>query len=133
MSGRVYLHTLDNYLLEFHQPNWIFMQDNAPVHIYGPIKLWFQEHQIQVMKWPPYSLDLNPIEHVWPLLKEKLHDLYPGLSTMKGRPETIKPLLADAIIHCWELLDPLVLENLSRTMPHRIEAVKSAKGWYTKY
>ena len=65
-------------------------------------------------------------------IKERLHDLYSELSNMKGRPENIMPFLADAIIHFWELLDPLVLGNLSRAMPHRIEAVKSAKGWYTQ-
>lgn len=30
-------------------------------------------------EWPPYSPGLNPIEHLWPLLKEKLYKLYPDI------------------------------------------------------
>ena len=32
VSSRSYLYILDNYLLGFHQDNWIFMQDNARIH-----------------------------------------------------------------------------------------------------
>ena len=85
------------------------------------------------MEWPPYSPDLNPIEHVWVYLKENLHKYYPEFINMSGNPSTIKPKLADAIIHCWELLDPAILENLAKSMPRRVRAVIEAKGWYTKY
>ena len=71
------------------------------------------------MKWPPYSSDLNPIEHVWPHLKESLHTLYPELSGMRGAAATIKSKLANTIIHCWELMDPALLENLARSMPRQ--------------
>ena len=41
-SGRNFffcdVHVLQNYLPEFHQNGWIFMQDNAPIHTYGPVK-----------------------------------------------------------------------------------------------
>ena len=109
------------------------MQDNAPVHIYSKVSEWFDEMVYNVMLWPPYSPDLNPIEHVWPILKQDFHRYYPELATMKGGPEPIKPLLSEALIHCWELLDPSIMENLARTMPNRIQAVLDAKGWYTLY
>jgi len=40
------------------------MQDNAPIHRVRKSKLWFQENDIEVMEWPPYSPDLNPIENL---------------------------------------------------------------------
>lgn len=42
-----------------------FMQDNAPLHTAKIIKNRFHEHGIPLVDWPPYSPDLNPIEHAW--------------------------------------------------------------------
>ena len=33
----------------------------------------------------------------------------------------------------WYEIDISILYNLSITMPHRVEAVIAADGWYTKY
>lgn len=133
VTGRVYLKMLQNYLPEFQQEDWILMQDNALIHTYRAVKAWFETTGYNVMNWPPYSPDLNPIELVWVFLKQNLHKYYPEFINMAGHPDTIKPKLAEAIIHCWELLDPSILENLARTMPRRVKAVIAAKAWYTKY
>lgn len=60
---------------------------------YGPVKDRFPLMGIQGMKCSPYFPDLNPIEHVWPDLAEKLHSLYPELSTMTVAVDTIKARL----------------------------------------
>jgi transposase len=39
------------------------MQDNASIHTAHKVKDWFEENGIQTTDWPPYSPDLNPIEH----------------------------------------------------------------------
>ena len=62
-----------------------------------------------------------------------VHKYYPELATLGGAPETIKLKIADAAIHCWEMIDEMVMVNLVESMPHRIKAVIKAKGWYTKY
>ncbi len=43
-----------------------FQQDNAPCHKAQIISDWFLEHdnEFNLLKWPPQSLDRNPIEHI---------------------------------------------------------------------
>ncbi len=46
-------------------PDFIFMQDNAPAHRARDTKRVLQNATITPLDWPPYSPDLNPIEHAW--------------------------------------------------------------------
>jgi transposase len=103
--------------------------DNAKTHL--PLKRWLQERGISLKSIPPYSPDLNPIEHIWALIKGRLDKLYPRLYEAQGRD--VKKRIGDAITHCWELLKPEVFESLAESMVHRVQAVIDAEGWYTKY
>lgn len=42
-------------------------------------------------------------------------------------------LLRAAARHAWWIIRDSVLVRLSETMPHRVQAVIDADGWYTKY
>jgi len=63
-SVQFYVKILEDNLLEIWTLSLIFMHDNVSIHNADVMKLWLEEHGISLMKWPLYSSDLNPIEHL---------------------------------------------------------------------
>lgn len=51
---------------------------------------------------------------------------------MRNNDSTLKVLI-DTAQDAWELLDLGILEHLSETMPHRVQAILKSNSWYTKY
>jgi len=75
------------------------------------------------MEIPAYSPDLNPIENVWSLVKDKLHKHYPDLYHMRGDVNVVKKVIEDAITNCWQLLDRNLFDTLAGSMVDRIEEI----------
>jgi transposase len=49
--------------------------------------------EIKVMKWPPYSPDLNPIENLWALVKAEIYRLHPELENAPDTEATLNRLV----------------------------------------
>ena len=64
VTAFVYFGILKEHLPTILKEDTIFMQDNASVYTAKIVKEWLEEMAIEVMKWPPYSPDLNPIENL---------------------------------------------------------------------
>jgi transposase len=108
------------------------MQDGALIHTAKAIKARFEEHGIPVEDWPPYSPDMNPIEHVWFPLKKYVLDHYPELLDM-GTSKDAVLALAKALVEAWNSLLDSLFYALIDSMPKRVKALYNTKGWHTKY
>ncbi len=72
-----------------------FQQDNAQCHKAQIISDWFLEHddEFTLLKWPPQSPDLNPIEHLWDVVEREIR-------IMDVQPTNLQQL-RDAIMSIW--------------------------------
>ena len=51
-----------------------FQKDNSSPHKAKSVKAFLDANGINVIKWPPQSPDINPIENSWSFLERKLRD-----------------------------------------------------------
>jgi len=131
-SSKSYIAALEECLLPDYEPGKFFLQDNARIHVSKATKAWFERHGIWVYPHPPHSPDLNPIEHVWKKIKEILHRDFPKLCYLTNNEANVARVEA-ALKTAWWRVPQGLIDNLIRSMPRRMEAVRLAKGWYTKY
>ena len=131
-SARSYIDVLDNNLPSCWQPGLIFMQDNASIHTAHAVRKWFEDMAIPLVVSPPYSPDMNPIEHIWWHLKNMVLKLHPELEGMGKGEEAIRAL-ERALIEAWEAIPDRIFESVIESMPTRVQALIEAKGWHTKY
>jgi hypothetical protein len=89
--------------------------------------------RIRVTGWPPYSPDLNLIEHVWVKLKEMLYFHFPEVAHSTGVSESDLERLGSAIQACWDMIPKEFFDVLYESMPRRVRACYEARGWHTKY
>jgi hypothetical protein len=132
VTDRVYKEVLDRHLPPVLRFGAIFMHDNAPIHTAHIIREWLAEQGIDVIDWPPYSSDLNPIENLWAILKAEMYRLYLELVGVPNNVESLDLLIRCAIA-TWDSLGEGILNRLIDTIVHRRQAVEDANGWYTKY
>lgn len=121
--GRCLEPTRDYY--DLTREGTTFQHDNDPKHTAGVTKAWIREQRLQVLKWPPQSPDLNPIEHLWNNLKRRLGDY-------EKRPTSAEELWCRIMIE-WSKITKEECAKLVESMPRRIAAVLEEGGGHTKY
>lgn len=140
-TARTYIQLLQEHLVPFILNTLpengvfdaIFQQDNAPTHTAHIIQNFLEQQEFVVMKFPPNSPDMNPIEHMWAVLKKELYRRFPDTPDLRGGPEAVRYALAERLAIVWADIGPDTMNALIDSMPRRVQALIDAKGWYTKY
>ncbi len=130
LNATVYLSIVDHvhpFMTTVYHLLMYFQQDNAPCHKAQIISDWFLEHdnEFTLLKWPPQSPDLNPIEHLWDVVEQEIH-------IMDVQPTNLQQLRV-AIMSIWTKISEECFQHLVESMPRRIKAVLKAKGGPTRY
>ena len=121
MNQYNYLELLCDYLpdsFEKAKANF-FMQDGAPCHTAKSVKQWLNDCEVPFFSdWPGSSPDLNPIENLWSIVKQRLKNV--DTSTI--------PRLEAAIRDTWANIPSDILHNLADCVPKRLKLCKERKG-----
>ena len=131
LHGRVNANVYQNLLRQHvvpplrSSPNQpaIFMQDNAPCHTAKRVKQFLETENIEIMKWPAQSPDLNPIENLWKILGDKV---------MAKKPTTVTELWK-RLEEEWTKVTPEQCERLVMSCGRRCAEVIQNNGLYTSY
>ena len=115
----------------------IFQQDNARPHVSKRTLAFLNtsmlEHGFKLMNWPPNSPDMNPIENLWSHLEHHLHRRFPDTKYLHGGGPAVKHVLIERLHTVWWEIGEEVLNRLIDSMPHRVQALLAAGGWYTDH
>ena len=100
-----------------------FCQDNDPKHTALNIRLWLLYNCPEIIKTPPQSPDLNPIENIWQKLESRI-----SKHTISSKQQ-LKSVLQEE----WGKIIPEITKKLIRSIPRRLNYVLKVKVNPTKY
>ena len=105
--------------------NCILQDDNAPPYRAASVQQLKEQLGTRTLRWPSRSPDMNPIEHVWDLMKRKIHH--------HNQPPQNASELRQAIMDAWQELPQAVINRLVLSMSNRVASLLRARGAYTRY
>ena len=101
----------------------MFQLDNDSKHTPKMTTALLKRLRVMVMDWPSMSPDLNPIEHLWGMLKR----------TVEVRKVSNICQLRDFVMEEWMSIPVATCKGLVNSMPWRVKAVLDNDGGHTKY
>lgn len=127
-NGEDYIKLLETGFLPTitEKKKFTFMQDGASIH--GPAKDFLKKKQIDFLKWPAKSPDLNPIENVWGLMQKLVNKWF----LTKGTPRS-KVQLFSLCKSAFNIVCRKHRNALFESVPKRIQTVIVNGGKSTKY
>lgn len=125
VNGKTYINILKEFFEDDQTPaSYIFQDDNAPAHRSAQVQRYCSSINIRRLDWPSRSPDLNPIEHLWDLIKRRIG--------RRGHIESLRKL-EEAILEEWNAIPQTLINNLIESMHRRVREVIIVKGSHTRY
>ena len=130
-TSATYRVIIDNHIIPFIYDihggtnEFILQEDNCGPHRAKNIATYLANEDVARMEWPPQSPDLNPIENVWGLMKNRLRKR----SVHPSSPMHLFSILSEM----WNTLPDSYFQSLVASMPVRVKKVRQGRGKSTKY
>jgi transposase len=105
----------------------VFMQDGAPAHTANSTLALIRRSIVNVWSkgiWPGNSPDLNPIEHIWPVLQNSVF--------IAPRPRTREELI-ERVELTWYSISASLSASLVYSFPRRVNECLEKTGGNTNY
>ncbi|KAF7241910.1 Villin-1 [Varanus komodoensis] len=112
MNASMYCDILKQSMIRFLQRlglRAVFQHDNDPKHTSKTTTALLKKLRVKVMDWPSMSPDLNPIKHLWGILKWKV----------KERKVCNIHQLHDVVMEEWKRTPAAACEALVNSMPKK--------------
>ena len=109
----------------FEGKEYLFMDDNAPVHRAHTVDNYKDQNEVTSMEWPAQSPDLNIIENIWLYMKRELQKSVVNIGAAKND-------LLREIESVWRNIELNHIRNY-QSIPDRLDNVVKMKGHLTKY
>ncbi|GFV46882.1 transposable element Tcb1 transposase [Trichonephila clavipes] len=88
-------------------------------------RMFFVNHQIELLPWPARSPDLSPIENMWFMVAQRLTQITPPAA----KPDQLWQRIESA----WSAAPQDHIQSVFESMPRRVAAVISNNGGYSGY
>ena len=102
--------------------DFVFQQDNVPIHMSRSTRQWLRQHDVTLLDWPPKLPDANPIENLWHELKTAAN---------RRKPRTAAELW-NALQEAWQQISAARVQNLAESVPQRLDAIRRARDGNTR-
>jgi hypothetical protein len=123
VNSETYTQMLEEHFIEhanqvFGDGEWVLVQDGATCHTCEKSinRLW--DKCIVCPEWPPNSPDLNRIEMIWGIMKQKLN-----LADKTNHEEAICEIL-----RIWDNIPQEYIDRICASFPMRVAMMIDAKG-----
>lgn len=105
--------------------NFRYQDDNAPAHRARVVTRYLEEQDVNQLRQPALSPDVNPIEHLWDELGRAIRN--------RAVQPTNLGQLGQALVEEWNRIPVNRLAQLVDSMPRRLADVVTARGGHTRY
>lgn len=125
-TPEVYIQILDENLEDsvsdtFHHEAvaFLFQQDNTLIHNEKVVERWLNHSDIETIKWPAMSPDLNIMQNLWREVA----------TTVQNKQPTSQDEFVKSIQTAWKNIKIETISSLYQSIPQRIQLVIDERGF----